>query len=236
MTPPVLLYHKIDVPTPDVKIRGAFTAPRTFERQMIYLKRRGWTFRHASELLSHFAENGRFPERSLAVTFDDGWKDNYIHAFRILKKLGIKATIFLVPSCVGETTDLVTAEGEGPREHLSAGEIREMADSCIEFGSHGMNHRLLNQIDDQTAREEIFDSKQAVENLVQRPCTSLAYPAGFFNEVTKAMVKEAGYFGAFTTVYGQRDQLDLYALNRVEILRRDGRPFHFGRKLKAMTS
>jgi peptidoglycan/xylan/chitin deacetylase (PgdA/CDA1 family) len=234
MTPPVLLYHKIDTPTPDVKIRGAFTAPSKFERQMLYLKRRGWSFYQASELLKHFAEHGEFPAKGLSVTFDDGWKDNYRFAFPILKRLEIKATIFLVPACVGRTTDLVTAEGEGPREHLSADEVREMAHGGIEFGSHSMNHVLMNSADESTTRSEIVDSKDAIEDLTQRPCTSFAYPAGFFTDTAKNYVKEAGYVGAFTTVYGDDACPDLFALNRLEILRRHGRPFQFGRKIRTL--
>ena len=234
--PPVLLYHKIDTPTPDVKIRGAFTAPRKFERQMTWLKKHGWTFFQASELLRHFADHGRFPDKGIAVTFDDGWKDNYIHAFPILKSLGIKATVFLVPACVGKITDLVTAEGEGPREHLSVDQIREMADAGVEFGSHSLSHQLMNAVDDETARAEIFDSKRAIEEMLQRPCTSFAYPAGFFTETSKAMVKEAGYLGGFTTVYGDDANYDIFTLNRLEILRRDGRPFQFPRKIRRLRS
>ena len=234
MIPPVLLYHKIDTPTPDVKIRGAFTAPMKFERQMIYLKKHGWTFLQASELLRRFLEDGRFPEKHIAVTFDDGWKDNYIHAFPVLTKLEIKATVFLVPSCVGKLSDRVTAEGEGPREHLSVDDIREMAGNGVEFGSHGMNHLLMDRIDDSTARSEMRDSKRAIEELVQRPCTAFAYPAGFFTHSVKRFAAEAGYLGAFTTIYGGDDDLDVFALNRLEILRRDGRPFHFGKKVRAL--
>ena len=234
MIPPVLLYHKIDAPTADVKIRGAFTAPKTFERQMVYLKKRGWTFLHATELLRRFAEERRFPEKSIAITFDDGWKDNYIHAFPVLTKLKIKATVFLVPSCVGEMTDRVTAEGEGPREHLSVDEIRDMAENGVEFGSHGMNHLLMDRIGDSTARSEIHDSKRAIEDLLQRPCTAFAYPAGFFTDSAKRFAEDAGYLGAFTTVFGDKDDPEMFALNRLEILRRDGRPFQFGRKLRTL--
>lgn len=231
---PVLAYHKIDLPTADVKIRGAYTAPARFEKQLSYLSRRGFEFYSASGLISYFLENGDTPARAICLTFDDGWKDNYTHAFPILKKYGIPATVFLVPSCIGRTTDQVTATGESEREHLSAADIREMADSGVEFGSHSMNHKLFDRISPDEIDSEVFESKAFIENLTQRECSTFAYPAGFFNDHAKASIKDAGYLAAFSTVYGTEDRVDLFELNRTEILRRDKFPFRFARKIKKM--
>lgn len=232
MKVPVLVYHKIDYPTADVKIRGAYTAPPRFERQISYLKRKGFSFYSASELIDHYRANGAFPDKGLALTFDDGWKDNYINAFPILRKYGIKATIFLVPSCIGKTTAQVTADGEGPREHLSKDNIIEMSRNGVEFGSHSMNHKLFNQITPAEINTEIVESKAAIEGLIQKPCETFAYPAGFFNVPAIEALQRAGYKSAFTTIYGNDVTVDTFSLNRVEILRRDGRPFQFPRKIK----
>lgn len=234
MSPPVLIYHKIDLPTSDVRIRGAYTAPKKFERQMYFLKKNGFSFYTASELVKHFREHGRFPEKGVAVTFDDGWKDNYLNAFPILKKFGVKATIFLVPACIGKTTGMVTAEGEGEREHLSGSDIIEMSVSGIEFGSHSMNHKLFHEISPVEVEFEAVESKKHIENLVQKPCQVFAYPAGFYTDPAKRALENAGYAAAFSTVYGPGNVHDLYALNRTEILRRDGYPFRFGRKIRTM--
>lgn len=232
---PVLAYHKIDLPNADVRIRGAYTAPGRFDKQISYLKRHGYEFFTASDLVKHYIENGRCPEKAICLTFDDGWKDNYVHAFPVLKKYDVKATIFLVPSCIGRTTDQVTADGEGEREHLAADDVREMANYGIEFGSHSMNHKLFDRITPEEINNEVFESKAYIENLIQRECTTFAYPAGFFNDHAKAAVKDAGYIGAFSTVYGVDDRVDLFELNRTEILRRDKFPFRFARKIKKMS-
>ena len=168
MKVPVLLYHKIDLPTADVKIRGAFTYPNKFERQISYLKKRGFEFFTASEIANFFAENGEFPPKAIAITFDDGWKDNYRNAFPILKKYGAKATIFLVPTCIGQTTDKVTADGEGEREHLSEQDILEMSQSGIEFASHSFNHKLFNKITPEEIEFEVTESKKFIENLTNK--------------------------------------------------------------------
>ena len=234
MKVPVLAYHKIDFPTPDVKIRGAFTAPRKFERQISYLKKKGFEFYTASELIRFYRTNGEFPPRALALTFDDGWKDNYLNAFPILKKYGAKATIFLIPAMLGRTTDEVTADGEGPREHLSESDVLEMARAGIEFASHSFSHKLFDRVSDAEIEFEVTESKKAIEDLTQQECSTFAYPAGFFTDFAKEAVEKAGYAGAFTTVYGDDENFDMYSLNRVEILRRDGYPFRFGKKIKSI--
>jgi peptidoglycan/xylan/chitin deacetylase (PgdA/CDA1 family) len=234
MNVPVIYYHKIDMPQPDSLVRGGYTPPARFLRQMAYLKKQGFVFYTASELIDHFREHNAFPPQGIALTFDDGWQDNYTNAFPVLKRLGIKATIFLVPSCLGQISAKVQAEGEGPRAHLSSAEVLEMSRHGIEFGSHSMNHKWLHQISDEEVKHEVEESKRQIENLVQKPCKVFAYPAGYFSDAAQRAVRETGYTAAFTTHYGPTDELNLYALNRTEILRRDRFLFQFARKVNAL--
>lgn len=234
MRVPVLAYHKIDLPTPDVKIRGAFTSPGRFRKQLQYLKKRGFEFFTASELVEIYLDEGRYPKNAIALTFDDGWKDNYTNAFPILNEFKIRATVFLVPSCIGAVTANVTAEGEGAREHMSESDIREMSDCGIEFGSHSMNHKLFDRTAPEEIEREVVESKTYIESLLQKPCEVFAYPAGFFTDFARDAVRRSGYKAAFSTVYGPQDGSDRFALNRTEILRRDGYPFQFARKIRTL--
>jgi peptidoglycan/xylan/chitin deacetylase (PgdA/CDA1 family) len=229
---PVMIYHKIDRPGPGARLRGAFTPPERFERQMRFLKKRGFTFTTASALIEHFREHGSFPVKSIAVTFDDGWLDNYTNAFPILERLDVKATIFLVPSCLGQTTAKVVGDGEPPRAHMTREQVLEMSKYGIEFGSHTLNHRPLNQVSGTELRSEVVEAKAQIEDLVQKPCKVFAYPAGFCTDEAKQVVEGAGHIAAFSSTYGPADPLDLYALNRTEILHRDRFLFQFGRKLE----
>jgi peptidoglycan/xylan/chitin deacetylase (PgdA/CDA1 family) len=235
MRVPILLYHKIDRPAKDALVRGGFTPPGRFERQLIHLKKRGFVFYTASEMIEHYKERGTFPENGITLTLDDGWKDNYTNAFPIMKKLNIKATIFLVPSCIGQVTDKTLLKGEGAREHLSREEILEMADAGgIEFGSHSLNHRLLHELPIEEVKLEVEESKRQLEELLQKSCKVFAYPAGFFNDAARQAVEDAGHIGAVTTIYGPEDRPDPYALNRIEILRRDRFLFQFARKVEPL--
>lgn len=231
MLTPVLFYHKISKPRRDSKVRGAFTPPHRFRRQLTYLKKQGLQFYTASELIKHFQHHGEFPARSVALTFDDGWQDNYTNAFPVLKELGIKATIFIIPSSIGQmSTAATTPAGDRGYPHLTREEILEMAHAGIEFGSHTMSHAWLNQIPESEVKTEIEMAKREIENLVQKPCWTIAYPAGYFSDTARHAAREAGHIAGFSTIYGPTDTVDLFALNRIEVLRRDRFSFQFARK------
>lgn len=232
---PVLAYHKIDYPSKDALVRGGFTPPKRFAVQMRYLLKQGFKFYTASELIEFYNENGIFPVKGITITLDDGWKDNYTNAFPILRDLGIKATIFLVPSCIGQISAKVVASGEGAREHLSANEIIEMSKAGIEFGSHTVNHLHLDKIPAEDVKYEVDESKKKIENLLQKPCKVFAYPAGFFNDTAREAVMKAGYIAGFSTIYGNNDNIDLFTLNRTEILRRYRFLFQFARVIKSLS-
>jgi len=231
MSGPFVLYHKIATPPRDARIRGGYTPPKRFAKQMALLKKQGFIFYTASELIEYVREHGSFPPDGLAITFDDGWKDNYENAFPVLRQLGIKATIFLIPSCIGQVSAKAMSQGEGGRAHLSLQNILEMSKHGIEFGSHTLNHRLLHQIPSDEVKFEVEESKRQIEALLCKPCKVFAYPGGHFNASASQLVKDAGYTAAFTTTYGAIQHLDFYALNRIEILRRDRFLFQFARKI-----
>jgi peptidoglycan/xylan/chitin deacetylase (PgdA/CDA1 family) len=233
-TVPVIQYHMIDKPSRSSRVRGGFTPPARFARQMRYLKAQGFAFYTAAELIDFYLTEGQFPANGITVTFDDGCQDSYTNAFPVLRKLGIKATIFLVPSVIGQISAKPLARGEEARPHLSREEILEMAKHGIEFGSHTTNHRLLHELNPEEVQYEVSDAKNQIEELLQKPCKTLAYPAGFFNGTVEKIVAEAGYACAFSTVYGPKEPIDLYALNRIEILRRDRFLWQFSRKIRPL--
>lgn len=234
MTGPFIFYHKIDTAPRDARIRGGYTPLKRFARQMAFLKREGAVFYTVSELVERYNADGSFPTRGLAITFDDGWKDNYENAFPVLQEFGIKATIFLIPSCLGQLSVKAQSEGESAREHLSLDNVLEMSRHGIEFGSHTLNHKLLDRIPLDEVKTEVEESKRQIEDLLKKPCSVFAYPGGHYNERSRRLIEEAGYIAALTTKYGPTDHLDPYALNRTEILRRDRFLRGFARKVKPL--
>jgi len=119
----VLVYHHVSASLPPSAMN---TLPRSFERQIRWLKRRRAIFCTLSELVVRMNRNeeGRF----VAITLDDGYVDNYSEAFRIVQKHEAKMTVFLNPGMHGS-------------ELLDAGQIQTMQCSgCVEFGAHTLTH------------------------------------------------------------------------------------------------
>jgi peptidoglycan/xylan/chitin deacetylase (PgdA/CDA1 family) len=234
MLVPVIQYHKIDTPPRDALVRGGYTPPGRFARQIAYLKKQGFVFYSASELVEYYREHDSFPPKGITVTLDDGWRDNYTHAFPVLRELGVKATIFLVSSCIDQVSSKAQAKGESGRAHLSRAEILEMSRHSIEFGSHSLNHKLFHEIPLSEVKLEVENAKGQIEGLLQKPCKVFAYPAGYFSGEAKRVIESAGHIAAFSTIYGPTNPLDLYALNRIEILRRDRFLFQFARRVRPL--
>ena len=178
--PRLLMYHRCD----DIPGDGMNTRPEVFEQQLAWLAPR-CRFLTVSQLLQQTTELGERPP--VCLTFDDGFRDNYERAFPLLQRFRASATIYLAPQISGI-------------DSLRATEIRGMVDSgLIEFGAHTVHHVNLTQVDEATARREIVDSKNAVEQLTGRPCHSFAYPFGRWNDRVAELVREAGFLSAVTT-------------------------------------
>ena len=173
--PRVLMYHQICSAIPP---NGMNTPPDFFERHLQWLKSKKAIFCTLPELIDKMARNedGRF----VALTFDDGFADNYEEAFPVIRKYGAKMTVFLAP------------ENSGIKS-LDAHQIQMMQQSgCIEFGAHTLSHVNLTSLDDPTARHEIAASMNAVRQLTGKPCACFAYPFGRFERKHMQMVKESG--------------------------------------------
>ena len=200
---PVLNYHQIN----DVDENLLTVSTAEFETQMAWLEENGYHTITAAELADALEGHGRLPERPVLITFDDGYVDNYACAFPILKKHGMKATIFIISEYVSLYPNYLTWK-----------QLLEMQSNGIDFGSHTVDHNVLTELSPNSVNHELADSKRTLETKLGRRVEFLAYPCGFTNESIKARAAAAGYRGAFTVDLGNTHPGDdLYALNRVPI-------------------
>ncbi|MBU0634836.1 MAG: polysaccharide deacetylase family protein [Candidatus Omnitrophica bacterium] len=201
---PVLMYHHIAPAENDSRL---YVAPESFERQMRFLKENNYRILSLGEYVSFMKDNVKPPKKSVVITFDDGYADNYINGYPTLKNLAIPATIFIVTGWVGE---------DGM---MSWDEIRELAKSnIICIGSHTLSHCELDKIDINLVRGEIARSKLALESRLNTEIDYFSYPCGFLNEAVRESVKEAGYKAACATKPTRELRLnDIYAITRIRI-------------------
>ena len=207
----ILGYHRIADARDSLAV-----SPGDFRDQMRAVSESGATpirLDAALELLRGGAVHGRY----VCVTFDDGYRDNLLAAAPVLSEYGIPATIYL-PSRIIDG-ELPFHWYEDPPPALSWAEVGELLrGGLIDVQSHTLTHPLLPQVDAARSREEIVDSKRAIEQHVPYALTSFCYPAGLYGPREVEFVREAGYAAAVTTDPGvNAGQGDLLQLRRTLI-------------------
>lgn len=200
---PVLMYHSIAYE----KGNPIKMPKEQFETEMKYIKENGYTTLTLDELYDYFQNSIPVPDKSIVITLDDGYADNYTDAFPILKKYDLKATIFIITSTVDKDPSYLTSE-----------QMKEMESYGIKMASHTVTHKELNSLSYEEQYKELTGSKAFLENLLGRPINYIAYPSGKYNEDTVKAAKAAGYTMAFTTDGRWSDKSDgILTLDRVYI-------------------
>lgn len=226
----ILMYHSIAEPG-DSREREICLPPAEFERQMEYLHAEGYTPLSLDLLVDVMTGRGELPFRPVVITFDDGYADNLADALPVLQRYGFPATVFVVSGFVGGTNAWDTAVGMPQRRLLSWDEVREMHRSGVAIGSHTVTHRRLTGLAADEVLTEIRESKLVLEERLGAPVRHFSYPYGDTNEMVAALVREAGYQTACTTMSGfNGGDADPFSLRRLDIYGTDTLP-RFARKL-----
>jgi peptidoglycan/xylan/chitin deacetylase (PgdA/CDA1 family) len=190
----ILCYHAVSAGWPD----ATAVTPTQLERQLSFLQARGFVGATFSEALGDPPAS-----KTLAVTFDDGYRSVMERAFPILHRLGIPGTVF-VPSAYANSPGPRFWAGTGrerwfggPHEAeltgLSWQELQHLMAAGWEVGSHSRSHPHLTELDDKALEEELHGSREECERGTGRPCLSLSYPYGDLDERVIRAASEAGY-------------------------------------------
>ncbi len=279
----ILSYHRVGTDT-QLPTDVPLTTPADFEKQVVYLLRR-YRLMSLAAVGNAICKGTGIPRNAAVITFDDGYRDNYLHAYPILRKYSVPATVFLATAHIDEGTPFwwdrvsyaihstakekleldrlgtyhfrTTADrwlavrsldirlkqlldheknlaieelvrrlaADVPKTMaremiLTWDEVREMAKNGISFGSHTVHHPTLIGLPLEQTRQEIVDSKKRIEEQVDQPVDTFAYPDGRQGNISdgiKAVLSQSGYVCA---VYALPNKLvspgaDPYALARV---------------------
>ncbi|NWG21099.1 MAG: polysaccharide deacetylase family protein [Chloroflexi bacterium] len=203
---PILMYHyvrEVDGGT-DPLGYGLSVTPANFAAQLDALARLGYAPVRMDQALACLQGVPGCPRRPVALTFDDGYADAASVVLPLLRERGFVATFYVVADFIGQPG------------YLTVDEVRMLAASGMEIGAHSVTHLDLTTLDEATARYEIAESRQRIAALTEQPVTSFCYPAGRFNAAVRALVQEAGFSTAVTTIQNA-DFADLLALPRLRI-------------------
>jgi peptidoglycan/xylan/chitin deacetylase (PgdA/CDA1 family) len=181
---PILTFHAFDewpsVSTISLKV---------FQRGMVRLWESGYRTLSLSEIVDRLKRGAAFPERSFALTFDDGYRTVYDHAFPLLQKYGMSATIFPTVAASGPVDSTGRLSPQEGRSMLSWPEMREMHRAGFALGAHTLTHRNLTRLPSHLIEAEVSESKKIIEDNLGAPVAAFAYPFGRHDDRTREIVR-----------------------------------------------
>jgi peptidoglycan/xylan/chitin deacetylase (PgdA/CDA1 family) len=206
---PILLYHHVGEAALE---SGGYSTSRfnvteaNFEAQLMLLNELGYHTVGVSRIVAAIARKEPLPDRPIAISFDDGWIEQYEAIFPLLERHGIVGT-FYIPSTY-----------PGGAQTVSWEQLAEMVRAGMEIGSHSQTHADLRSVSEEDAWREIRMSKVDLEKRLGITIDTFAYPFGAYLPDLGTMVSRAGYLGGAglgpSAVQGLGS---IYYMSRIEI-------------------
>lgn len=200
---PILLYHHVGGPR-----AGRFNVtPAQFAEQLKWLRDQGYRSVSIDDIAAALQGGPPLPPKPIAITFDDGWRNQYDFALPLLSEFGFKATFFVVSGWVGRGSTLMTWK-----------EIRDLRARGHWIGSHSVTHGAATKQADNVLAYEVIQSRNAISRELGGPPTAYAYPLGSLDGRAEALVRAAGFVAAVGVPANPlQREAQLYRLNRIEV-------------------
>lgn len=226
---PIIMYHNILKENPK-NVRFIITNAQ-LEEDLSYLKKNGYSTVFMQDLINYVKEGVPLPEKPVVLTFDDGYYNNYLYAYPLLKSYGFKGVL----SIIGYYTDMYSKNGEKNENysHVTWNNIKEMtASDVFEIQNHSYNLHSLDKGRNGSKKKK-GESKEdykktlsedlqklqdeAAENLKKAPAV-YTYPFGSVSEDSYDIIKELGFSASLSCESGinivNRNTECLYMMKR----------------------
>jgi peptidoglycan/xylan/chitin deacetylase (PgdA/CDA1 family) len=207
---PVLTYHDL---APAAKGRMVMSA-KGFEEQMRYLKANGYRVVTLKEYVEFVSLQRQLPQKSVLITFDDGYRSFLRYGYPVLKELGFSATLFIY-------TDYVAAGGNA----FTWPELKKLSDEGFFIQAHSKSHGDMVRARGEGAAEydrrleaELVQPKALFQKFLGYAPDIIAYPYGRQDDVVAQRTKDRGYVAAFTVRrQGSQSFVDPHRIHRIQI-------------------
>jgi peptidoglycan/xylan/chitin deacetylase (PgdA/CDA1 family) len=213
----ILCYHGVAPSRADEDPEFLRVDPQRFRDQVELLVEAGFEFVTVADLATRMGPGGP-PPGMVALSFDDGMDDNHSYVMPILGEYGLTGTIYVTTGMIGRPNPWISRSAR----MLTSDEIRELDAAGFEIGAHTVNHPDMSQLDLETCRREVSDSRSELEDLLGHPVRTFAYPFCKYGDTAIQAVREAG-FDAAVTCHGAGGWSQ-YELKRSMITGKDGMP------------
>ena len=204
---PVLSYHSINDFNSPISLKTNF-----FENQLKYLKKKGFKS-------INFNEIDKKKNKTIIITFDDGYKDVFYNALPILKKYNFKATCFLVTNYIGNYNSWDKKKVNYKKQELmNEKDINEWLSNGMSIGSHSHYHSDLTKLSENNLINELDFSKKILEDKFNNNNNIFCYPYGKVNDIAYNFVKKI-YHKALTTNRSRYDTFvhDSHLIPRIDM-------------------
>lgn len=206
---PIIMYHSIL--TPGSKLGKFVISTKELEDDLKYLTSQGYNTIFMNDLIDYVYSEKELPEKPIILTFDDGYYNNYLYAFPLMKKYNCKMVISPIGKCIDIYSE--NSDKHPAYAHVTWDNLKEMQDSnLVEIQNHSYNmHKCKNsRIGTKIKKgESIHEYKKKLMedigtlqekinlNLNTIP-TTFTYPFGAITESSKEILKEMGFKATLT--------------------------------------
>ncbi len=207
---PILMYHYISTPPEDADIyrQDLSVTPEDFRAQMQLLADRGYTTISLYDLNRALRWGAPLPPRPVILTFDDGYRDAYEHAFPVLQEFGFTGTFFVITARLDE----------GHPAYITWAQAQEMAAAGISIESHTKEHPNLSGRGAAELYYQIQGSLESIAAHTGQAVRVFSYPGGRWDEGVLEAVRRFGIWAAVVTEGGVLHTTDnLLLLRRVRV-------------------
>ncbi len=185
----ILQYHHVSETLPAV----TSVSSETFTKHMQYLKDQQFNVIPLNELISQLQAGQELADKTVAITFDDGYKNNYEQAAPILEKYGYPYTIFVNPELIDSGKSYV----------MTWQQLKELANKGALISNHTQVHNYMHlkqegETDAQwqsRTKKDILNAQKRIKDEIGHDYKYLAYPYGEFNNELQALIKSLGFVG-----------------------------------------
>ncbi|MCU1427286.1 MAG: polysaccharide deacetylase [Actinomycetia bacterium] len=215
----VLSYHKIGDPPEDGWESWYYVPTVVFRKQLQVLVEDGWHPIDHGSFVAALDDPAGLPDRSVLVTFDDGYQSLVAEAAPILEELVIPSVVFVPTAYIGGRNDFDA--GDEPAETICGwDDLAWLAAHGMATQSHGVHHHAMSELDPAARRHEVEESQRVLTEGLGAPVRCFAFPYGDEGDdppMMAAALRAAGYRAAFLYGGGATDlsRADRYRLPRI---------------------
>lgn len=224
----ILNYHRVGRPPSTVRYRGMYVTPQHLAWHIRLLKIAGFEFVTVSEGVKRGCG-----AKLVALTFDDGYADNFELGLPVLDAARVPGTVYVVTGDIGKTNVIWPEAGDKVSSQLMTwDQLKQLEKKGWEIGSHAADHVHLARRPKDEQRVFIHSSWQDFERELGHPPYSFAYPYGSYNADTIKILEDLECRAAVTIQSGRCNTAET---PRLELLREPAKGYRLGHFIRALS-